>query len=78
MEPKLQIKKKILTLFFSPEHILKLHEVYVTNSIFAPFSLQQKVLNITFLETYNFYAFFGIMRNKSALFCQKIKQWLWF
>ena len=51
MEPKLKIKQ-ILTLFFTPEHILKLHKVYVTNSSFALF--------FPFNKTYNFYAFFGI------------------
>jgi hypothetical protein len=30
-----------------------------------------KALNITFLETHNFYAFFGIMRNKSAFPAKK-------
>jgi len=58
-------------LFLTPEHILKLLKVYVTNSNLPHFSLQQKVLNTTFLETHNFYAFFGIKRNKSAFSAEK-------
>jgi hypothetical protein len=65
MEPKLKKKKK-LTLFLTPEHILKLHKVYVTKSKLAPFFFQQKALNTTFLETRNFCALFRITRNKSA------------